>query len=108
MASVRASMDDDEMDGPVDGINITPLVDVLMVVLVIVTALVKDYVHEGAAHEGLVVFDPGSVLAATQARSEQVTDQGCEHDRRDARDARPRAVPRADEPPDDQADGNAV
>jgi biopolymer transport protein ExbD len=27
-------MDDDEMDGPVDGINITPLVDVLMVVLV--------------------------------------------------------------------------
>lgn len=34
MASVRASMDDDEMDGPVDGINITPLVDVLMVVLV--------------------------------------------------------------------------
>lgn len=34
MASVRTSMDDDEMDGPVDGINITPLVDVLMVVLV--------------------------------------------------------------------------
>lgn len=34
MASVKASMDDDEMDGPVDGINITPLVDVLMVVLV--------------------------------------------------------------------------
>ena len=45
-----------------------------MVVLVIVTALVKDYVHEGAAHEGLVVFDPGSVLAATQARSETDTD----------------------------------
>ena len=34
MASVKASMEDDEMDGPVDGINITPLVDVLMVVLV--------------------------------------------------------------------------
>ena len=34
MASVKSSMDDDEMDGPVDGINITPLVDVLMVVLV--------------------------------------------------------------------------
>lgn len=34
MASVRTSMGDDEMDGPVDGINITPLVDVLMVVLV--------------------------------------------------------------------------
>ena len=34
MASVKASMDDDEQDGPVDGINITPLVDVLMVVLV--------------------------------------------------------------------------
>ncbi|MCU5781098.1 transport protein ExbD [Alcanivorax balearicus MACL04] len=34
MASARTSMDDDEMDGPVDGINITPLVDVLMVVLV--------------------------------------------------------------------------
>lgn len=34
MASVKTSMDDDEMDGPVDGINITPLVDVLMVVLV--------------------------------------------------------------------------
>ncbi|MCH2556154.1 MAG: biopolymer transporter ExbD [Alcanivorax sp.] len=34
MASVKASMDDNEQDGPVDGINITPLVDVLMVVLV--------------------------------------------------------------------------
>ena len=33
MASVSASQDDDD-DAPVDGINITPLVDVLMVVLV--------------------------------------------------------------------------
>ena len=33
MASVSAAQDDDD-DAPVDGINITPLVDVLMVVLV--------------------------------------------------------------------------
>lgn len=34
MASIRRSMEDDDVDAPVDGINITPLVDVLMVVLV--------------------------------------------------------------------------
>ncbi|CAI0990821.1 ExbD/TolR family protein [Serratia entomophila] len=34
MASMNLSHDDDDHDGPVDGINITPLVDVLMVVLV--------------------------------------------------------------------------
>ena len=34
MASVASSADDDDDGAPVDGINITPLVDVLMVVLV--------------------------------------------------------------------------
>ena len=34
MASMNLSHDDEDNDGPVDGINITPLVDVLMVVLV--------------------------------------------------------------------------
>ena len=34
MASIIRSMEDDDVDAPVDGINITPLVDVLMVVLV--------------------------------------------------------------------------
>ncbi|QWA10735.1 biopolymer transporter ExbD [Sodalis ligni] len=34
MATIRGSMEDDDTDGPVDGINVTPLVDVLMVVLV--------------------------------------------------------------------------
>ena len=34
MASVSSSADDDDDGAPVDGINITPLVDVLMVVLV--------------------------------------------------------------------------
>ena len=46
MASVSASQDDDD-DAPVDGINITPLVDVLMVVLVmfILTATAVSYTH---------------------------------------------------------------
>lgn len=34
MASRNSSMDEEDIDQPVDGINITPLVDVLMVVLV--------------------------------------------------------------------------
>ena len=74
----------------------------------IVTALVKDHVHEGAAHERLVVLDAGSVLAAIRAGGEQVPGQGREHDRRDARNADPHAMPRPDEPPNDQADRDAV
>ena len=80
----------------------------MTVMPVIVAALMKDHVHEGAAHERLVVLDAGSVLAAIRARGEHVPDQRCEHDRRDARNAGPRAMPRPDEPSNDQADGDAM
>ena len=64
MASVSAAQDDDD-DAPVDGINITPLVDVLMVVLVmfILTAT--------AQIAGIKVNLPGQLFDGPVAAQDQ-------------------------------------
>ena len=80
----------------------------MTVMPVIVAALMKHHVHESAAHKGLVILDADSVLAAVHPCREQESDQRCEHDRRDARNGSPYAVPWPDEPPNDQAHRNAV
>ena len=68
MASVNASHDDDE-DAAVDSINITPLVDVLMVVLVMFILTATAQVSGIALLEAIESSDPTALIGLPLMRT---------------------------------------
>lgn len=80
----------------------------LLLVLVIVTPLVEDYMYKRTTHERLIQLYRGALCRTEKLCAQSVSCQGRHDDRPDPGRGGEPAEAWADEPPDDQADWNAV